>query len=448
MVEERPAGETPALTDKQVRAALADEWRERNPQTPAEIAAFYRESKHLADDLTVFHSNSGRQRWTECIVWVAKEQGVRRVVDIGCGLGHDLKALREAIPGIDLCGIEPNERLSASFFETSGTPPIPVNADVADAPIESADMLIMIDVLEHIPDPESFLTGVATRAPLGCFAVEATATHDHGTPLHLKANWAWHPGHAFEAAGWERQTQEGRLRVWKRVREQAEPRATLMLMAQSSCTLPTMRSILDLTAAYRDDGWRIYMGGEAGINRARNIAASRWYRETGDDVFVMVDHDIVFTPADVMRLVDRCRNGYPIICGAYPVRDGGHLAMKAKIGQITFGGEKEPVEIECVATGFLAVHRRVIEAVIRDLPLCHANTEWAFWNLFPFEVVENEDAGGYEMLSEDYGWSRLAQRYGFKSYVDPSIILRHLGTIPIGIPNMGTVQQAIKMVNG
>jgi len=446
MTSDRPAGEAPApLTPRDARAALAAEWYARNPTTPEEIAAFYREAQQQGPDLDAFHADPVRQRWTECIVWVAREQGRQRVVDIGCGAGHDLDALRAALPEIELHGVEPNEVLREGLTARYlGDPSIV--ADVAAAPLETADLLILIDVLEHVVDPEAFLSEIAQRAPIGCWALEATATHDHGTPLHLKANWAWHPGHAFEAAGWERVSQEGRLHVWKRTKLAAGPRSTLMLMASATCSLPTMRSILDLIEiSDKSDGWRIYMGGEAGIHRARNIAASRWLRETADDVCVMLDHDIVFTPDQISRLVERCRNGYPIICGAYSVRDGGHLALKPVKGStITFGAvDAEPAEIDCIATGFVAIHRSVLEALVPTLPLCHANQPWAFWSFFSFRDVPNEDAGGWEHLSEDYYLSRAAAKLGFKSYVDPSIILGHIGSVQITIGNMALVHKAI-----
>jgi hypothetical protein len=57
-------------------------------------------------------------------------------------------------------------------------------------------------VLEHLTDPEAFLTGIAARAPVGCLLFEATATHDATTPLHLAENRGWHPGRALESQGW------------------------------------------------------------------------------------------------------------------------------------------------------------------------------------------------------------------------------------------------------
>ena len=423
-----------------VRAALAEEWARRSPVSPEEIERFYRDCPGdlLADDLEAFHAAPFRQRWTDIIVHIAKSQEITHVVDIGCGAGHDLNALHTALPELELYGVEPNDALRARVCQV-----VPCTDDVSDAPIEMADLLVCIDVLEHVPDPEAFLTSIATRAPIGCWLIEATATHDHGTPLHIRDNWAWHPGHAVEAAGWERISQEGGLHIWRRVREGVVPRATLMLCAYRSVSLPTMRSILTLVEACHEDGWRVYTGGEAGINRARSIAASRWLRETADDVFVMLDDDVIFTPNQMSRLVDLCRSGHDVVCGAYPVRDGGHLSLRGRTGSLTFGADLPPLEIDCAATGFMAVHRRVIEAMVQTLPLCHANAPFAFWPMFDFEAVPDESTGGWNYLSEDWFFSRLAQKLGFKVWLDPSILLGHLGTVEITVKNMGQIHQAI-----
>jgi len=429
-----------ALSPEEARSRLAQEWASRAPSTPAEITQFYRDSEHLAADLAAFHSFPERQGWTRAIVYLAQTQGSIRVVDIGCGAGHDLAALRATLPDLELHGVEPNDALR-SLANHNHVVCASVTEDVAEAPIESADLLICIDVLEHIPDPESWLTSIAQRAPIGCWLVEATATHDCGTPLHLKENRGWQPGRALEGAGWENIQTQGRLRVWRRVREACVPRATLMLCANRTVTIPTFRSIMAMQESLADQGWRVYIGGEAGIHRARNIAASKWWVGTADDVFVMLDDDITFNPSDIERLADRCRNGFPVICGAYAKRDGGGLALRGLTEDVYFGPDQEPIEIGSLATGFVAIHRSVLDAIIPTLPLCHAMTTFAFWPMFDFSTVQDSH-GEWEHLSEDYYFSKLAREHGFPTYLDPSIFLGHLGTIEIGVRNMRQVHAA------
>lgn len=445
MTTERPAAEAPAAskTPDEVRSALAAEWASRAPGTPEDVLRFYRDCPGdlLADDLNVFHTSPERRRWTEVVQFIARNQQSQLIVDIGCGAGHDLKALRETLgPDVWLSGVEPNDELRARLMDAG----FAVAPDVEGAPIETADMLTCFDVLEHVADPEAFLSGIASRAKLGCYFIETTATTDCGTPLHLAENRGWHPGRALEATGWEKIDVEGRLRVWRRIRTEQRQRTSIIVCAYRSLSIPTTQALLKIAENLDGADTRIVIGGEAGINRARSVAASRWYRETADDVFVMVDDDIVFQPSDIERLVGLCRDGHDIICGAYPVRDGGHLALRGKHGVLTFGPNLPPVEIEYAATGFVAVHRRVIEALVPTLPLCHANQPFAFWPFFDFEAVPDEACGGWNYLSEDYYFSKIAQAQGFATWLDPTLLLGHLGTVEINVRNMIQIHAALK----
>jgi 2-polyprenyl-3-methyl-5-hydroxy-6-metoxy-1,4-benzoquinol methylase len=47
------------------------------------------------------------------------------------------------------------------------------------------DLVLCIDVLEHVPEPMALLTQITERVKVGGLLVEATATHDQSTPLHL-----------------------------------------------------------------------------------------------------------------------------------------------------------------------------------------------------------------------------------------------------------------------
>jgi hypothetical protein len=435
-----------------VRTALAKEWERRAPKTPEDVRAFYRECPGdlMVDDLEMFHDTPERRRWTDILVHVATTvASAGLVTDIGSGAGHDLLALRRADRGIGLVGVEPNGDLRIVTDmcilreAQDGDGNYTCIPDVEKAPIEEADVLSCVDVLEHVPNPQWFLERIAERAKVGCYLIEATATHDCGTPLHLHENKGWHPGNALEKYGWERVDQEGRLRVWRRERLEARERQSLIICAYRGVSTPTFNSVIQLVKCDQNDAWRVVSHGEAAISRARSIMASRWYRETADDVFLMVDDDIVFHPWMAARLVDLCRNGHDIVCGAYPVRDGGHLALRGNSGELLFGPDLDPVEIRHGATGFLAVHRRVLDAMIPHLKLCHANQEWAFWPMFDFSTEEDESAGGYAYLSEDYYFCELATKLGFKTYLDPTIQLGHLGLIELNVRNMGDISRAI-----
>ncbi len=440
----------------EARSALAAEWAERNPQTPDEVAEFYRESKLQEDDLEAFHAHPERQGWTRLLVHcagqivtgVAAAEGQAPVVavDIGSGAGHDLRSLADAHPQIHLFGVEPNvklrERAEARLIDAQST----LVADVADAPIGTADLLSCFDVLEHLPDPEAFLSDIASRAMIGATLLESCATFDTGTPLHLACNRGWMPGRCLEQHGWDKVAEAGRVRVWRRMAYENRVSTALILCAYRAVSQPTHRAIVQLLTHDRQNalGWREHHAGEAGINRARSIMASRWWKDTADDVFLMVDDDIVFEPEEAERIVTKCREGYDVIAGAYPVRDGGHIAMRTfGAVNIDFGPNAEPVHVRHMSTGFFAVHRKVLDALIPTLPLCHANMIWSFWPIFDYRVVEDEGAGGWNYLSEDYNFCELVGALGFKVWIDPSIRLQHLGLVPIDVQNMRKVHEAM-----
>lgn len=419
----------------EARAALAREWREFEPLTGEDIAEFYRSSTRMGADLDAWHATADRQKWTEVVQYVAGSTGAQTAVDIGCGAGYELRALKAA--GLSVSGVEPNELLR----ERVRSDGIDCIADVADAPIESADLLVCLDVLEHLPTPWEFLAGVTQRAHLGAVLVETTATHDVGTPLHLATNRGWHPGNVLEQGGWELIDARDRIRVWQRMRLQAEPRTSVLLCAYRNCSIPTMSSMLKL----QNEGWRVTVKhGDGLISRARSIVTTRWWAETADDVMLMIDDDVVFEPESAKHLVELCRNGHDIVCAAYPVRDGGHLAIRGLGGGLVFGPDQQPVEIRYAATGFVAIHRRVLDALIPSMPWCHANQPWAFKPLFLPLVLEDHEFVGHNYLSEDWAFCERAHQAGFKIWLDPTIKLGHLAQIEMDVNNMHRVHDALK----
>ncbi len=433
---------TPPVDAKTARAALAAQWQAQDPQTPDEILQFYRDiGPELEDDLTAFHQQAERKKWTEGLVHIAKTFHAKHTLDVGCGAGHDLYELRTL--GIEhIVGVEPNKRLRTKLQEDG----FEVLESIATADIETMDMITCFDVLEHVPDPEAFLGFIASRARIGCILLETCATFDTDTPLHLKANRGWRTGHCMETYGWEKVGDDGRQRAWLRQVTENRVSTAIIPVTFRSVSVPTHRSIVTLLTVNPANplGWREFPANEAGLLRARNVAASRWYTETADDVFLMIDDDQEFQPRDANRLVTLCREGHDIIAAAYPVRDGGHLAFRAFTDDsITFGDNTEPFEVQWAGTGFFAVHRHVLDKMIPTLPLVFAAQPWAYWPMFRFMVAEDERAGGLTELSEDYGFCEAARELGFKVWIDPQIKLDHYGVMPISVRNMTRIKEAI-----
>jgi FkbM family methyltransferase len=227
--------------------------------------------------------------------------------------------------------------------------------------------------------------------------------------------------------------------------EAVAAKATVILCAWRGLLAETAECMLML----RDRGWGYTIKrGDALISRSRSVAVSNWYQNTTDDVFLMIDDDVVFLPEHAEKVVTLARETRSIACGAYPVKDGGHLACRRFAGQeIMFGAGSEPVEIVYPATGFMACHRDVITALIEAVnsdgtplfPLCGANTVSPMWPMFDCFTVVGAD-GNAEYLSEDYAFGEQARRLGFKVWLDPSVILYHMGYYPYTIENMKNVR--------
>jgi SAM-dependent methyltransferase len=408
------------LALEETRSALAAEWRRAAPSSDGAVAQFYAESEYLADDLEAWHATPERQAWTQAIVRVARANKVASVLDVGAGAGHDLRALRAEMPDAQLYGVEPNHELRRRL---SG---FCAGIEALDLVPIQADLVLCIDVLEHVPDPDALLAQIIERVKVGGLLVEASATHDQSTPLHLPSLDGWEATDGLMAAGFRPVEQINRLVVWQR-QHPVSP-ATVLVVAHREVTVPTVQCLLGLY----DHGWPIaFAQGDALVDRARSKALAAWYRENDTDVFLMVDDDIVFSVEDAARVVDLARTKRTIACGAYPVGDGGHMASRGWPGQeLHWGPNHQPVEIRWPATGYMAVHRDVVGALVKTMDECYAGNVDAFWPVFqPFALD-----GMY--LSEDYAFGERARQLGFATWMEPRAILSHLKVQPVNVLTM------------
>lgn len=183
---------------------------------------------------------------------------------------------------------------------------------------------------------------------------------------------------------------------------------------------------------------------DALITRSRSRAASS-FLESQADILVMVDSDIKFLPGDLLKLAEKAYE-YSIIGGAYTKRNGHNTELAIRVlpgSEIIFADDSNPVEVEYLSTGFLAVHRRVFEAMLTrdDMPLCHASDSLRFYPFFRDAVSVRPD-GEVFYLSEDWAFQERAKEHGFKSWLDPSIRLSHLGSYDFNLEDMYRAKRA------
>lgn len=180
------------------------------------------------------------------------------------------------------------------------------------------------------------------------------------------------------------------------------------------------------------------VGNDALVTRSRAIAARRFVEHSECDVLLSIDTDILFEDRDAITLCEQARE-YGIVAAVYVTRSRERcwptsifLAGKP----VFFTDDPTPVEVRWAATGFVAVARRVVEAVVKDQPLCHPSSDsLRMWPIYDPIVVENDD-GELIYLSEDYAFCERASRLGFKSYVNPAVRLAHLGPYPFRLEDM------------
>ena len=169
---------------------LADEWRKKNPQTPAEIRSFYCKTEFYIFDLTQWHLLSNVRHQTKRIVKFCRQADLHRLIDYGCGIGEEGIALAEAGFDVTLADVPgktfdfakwriKQHRLKVRFIEVENDTPLQ----------EIYDGIICLEVLEHLWDPYNTLKHFYDHlAEDGYLFITATFVHSPTHPMHLPKN--------------------------------------------------------------------------------------------------------------------------------------------------------------------------------------------------------------------------------------------------------------------
>jgi hypothetical protein len=172
--------------------------------------------------------------------------------------------------------------------------------------------------------------------------------------------------------------------------------------------------------------------GCSAIDIARNLCATSAIRD-GYESFMFIDSDMLFDPADAIRLF---QSGRPVIGGIYPAKKLGNGQMN-----VDFEDGVESIRIgpwadrlyPCrkLAAGFLRVKTAALQQLVRklDLPYCRMAERFA-WPFFQPTVVEEDGETRY--LGEDYAFSYRCRQAGIRPYADTSFRCYHIGGYPYG----------------
>jgi FkbM family methyltransferase len=202
------------------------------------------------------------------------------------------------------------------------------------------------------------------------------------------------------------------------------PDATLIMFAYDERpTLNLVRSVI--RDARRWPNLAIWdQSKDALITRMRSVGATHFLEQGSGDVLIMVDHDIGWSAGDLEHLTRVCLDMEGVVGGVFPKRGFG-LGVPIRFGQ--YGEFTIPddrvVECQYVATGFIAIHRKVLEAMKETLPL----TVHGHYPFFEAPTITHDD-GRVENLSEDYDFCNKARKLGFGIWADLRPQLTHHGT--------------------
>jgi hypothetical protein len=205
------------------------------------------------------------------------------------------------------------------------------------------------------------------------------------------------------------------------------PDATLALFAYADVKPDTVDCLLrDLRLWPNIVYYRV--SNDALISRSRSRAASdflRAKRENVGDVLLMLDHDMKWAEGDLVYLAEKTLEAEGVVAGIYSKRDfGGGVAVRfATHGKFNIG-EDVLAPAQYVSTGFIGIHRKVLEKMAETMPLTIGN----FWPFFlPIVADHGIDEDACEYLSEDWAFCARVHALEFPVYAALKPRLVHVG---------------------
>lgn len=176
--------------------------------------------------------------------------------------------------------------------------------------------------------------------------------------------------------------------------------------------------VLSLIALLRGNplNLRVHMYQSCLVHVGRNIIAQSVLR-SGSEYLLFIDSDISFPPWAVERLLSHKKD---IVGGMYFKKAFPHAPLvyscKGENYECIHNPPSTLFECDGLGTGFLLIHRKVLEKLSKD--------KWVKKHGFPFNFMQKKDGND---IGEDLAFCLRARRAGFKVFCDPSIPLQHQG---------------------
>ena len=175
------------------------------------------------------------------------------------------------------------------------------------------------------------------------------------------------------------------------------------------------------------------MGNESLITRARNALLAAFHARPAYTHLLFLDADIGVPAAGIQRLI---AHGRDVVAAPVPLKGWGTSGERLfNVGRVV--GESGPLTlVDRVGTAVLMLSRRAVDALVDDArrdgrvydrssTLAGDAAASVHYDVFRVGVADGE------YLSEDYWACAALRRLGFAVHVDPTIVVRHHGTMPV-----------------
>lgn len=160
------------------------------------------------------------------------------------------------------------------------------------------------------------------------------------------------------------------------------------------------------------------------VTKARNVLVSLFLDSPAQRLF-FIDSDMGWDADECISLIAAMKHtDKDIVAVAGPRKMDTPSFCTMLKNPLTVCPETDMAEAETVGTGFICIHRRVIEKMIEADPddwFMEFQTKLKTYNIFD-TLVEDKT-----FWSEDYMFCRRAKKLGFKVWVDPRYALTHVG---------------------
>ena len=130
-----------------------------------------------------------------------------RVLEVGVGEGHVMARVQERFPGVPLVGVDLPAEALAEDWRDGGLPCLFGDATRLPFPDRAFDLVLAIEVLEHVPGPDAALAELARVGAVGGTLVASVPFEPIWRAGNMArrryvADWGNTPGHVNHWTRW------------------------------------------------------------------------------------------------------------------------------------------------------------------------------------------------------------------------------------------------------